>query len=94
MTAASPLGALIAALEAGDPMHSVVTDFDKSLDHAFTEVTSSDVLADRPRAEAIGWYGDYLARMYALANGITAFRHEVASVDFRLGAVPGCAKCP
>lgn len=78
VTAASPLDTLLKGLPENDPMRLFVTDFDWELDGAFTQVTSDNGLSDRPRAEAIGWYGDYLTRMYALANGIPAFRQEVA----------------
>lgn len=78
VTAASPLETILREIPAQDVFSEVVTPFDRALDESFVAVTGPGGLADRKREEAIAWYGDYLLRLYALANGVPAFRHEVA----------------
>lgn len=54
-----------------------VTDFEHELDTAFVSLMNSSNLDDKTRSEAISWYSRYLVRLYAVANGIPAFWHEI-----------------
>ncbi|MBO1266633.1 hypothetical protein [Arthrobacter cavernae] len=73
----TPLQSLLdSALEDG-PLHAVVTDFDWRLDESFGQLLQLQHLKDEKRLEAIGWYGAYLTRLYAVSHGISAFRREV-----------------
>lgn len=74
----SPLESLLAEIDPKkDRFHLVVTDFDRNLDQLFMEYRSGDGLRDSDRNRAVSWYGAYLLRLYAIANGIPAFRSEV-----------------
>lgn len=88
------LDAFSSSLGSGSPLSSVlgqvggnshdlfplaVTEFDQQLDSAFTEVMNVPGLKDNERSEIIRWYSSYLSRMYAVANGICAFREQIAS---------------
>ncbi|MCC3302157.1 hypothetical protein [Arthrobacter sp. zg-Y895] len=77
MAQGSPIDTLRSALPEEDCFHEVVTDFDRGLDASFVALMWDPVLTDRARYEAIAWYGDYLTRLYAVANGIPAFRSEI-----------------
>lgn len=76
----SPLEILLRLIEEEDPVRQVVTDFDRELDRAYAAVVSDGQLKDQKRYELIAWYSAYLARMYAVANGIPAFRAEVETL--------------
>jgi hypothetical protein len=76
VVAGSPLEALIEDLDEADALHRAVRDFDWALDRAF--VRTSRAVTTGARQEMIAWYGAYLMRLYAIANGISAFRPEVA----------------
>lgn len=73
----SPIESLKAGLAPEDPFHIVLTDFDRTLDAAFVEAMQSPQLRDAERYGMIAWFGSYLGRLYAIANGIPAFRKEV-----------------
>ena len=77
MAQESPMDTLRSALSDEDCFHEVVTDFDRGLDASFVALMSDPDITDRARYEAISWYGDYLTRLYAVANGIPAFRSEI-----------------
>jgi hypothetical protein len=78
VTSGSPLETLCASLQPEDPFHEVIDKFDWEIDHAFVAASSAEKLADVPRNKMIAWYGRYITRLYATANGIPAFRREVA----------------
>lgn len=73
----SPLSTLCGGLPADDPFQSVVTSFDWNIDELFMRATGVPNLKDRTRYSLIAWYGAYLLRLYAVSNGIPAFRPEV-----------------
>ena len=77
MAQESPIDTLQSALSDEDCFHEVVTEFDRRLDASFVALMRDPALMDRGRHEAISWYGDYLTRLYAVANGIPAFRSEI-----------------
>ncbi|TQJ50191.1 hypothetical protein [Phycicoccus sp. SLBN-51] len=76
VVASSPLETLLEGIDPGDAMRRAAKDFDWALDKAFVE--TSRAVPTAARQEMISWYGAYLMRLYALANGISAFRPEVA----------------
>lgn len=76
VVAGSPLETLLEDIDGGDALHRAVKDFDWALDRSF--VRTSRTVSTSARQEMIAWYGAYLMRLYALANGISAFRSEVA----------------
>jgi hypothetical protein len=78
IVASSPLDSLLDELGDDDCMHYAVQDFDRELDTAFVSATRSPLVDTPTRQEMFAWYGAYLLRLYALANGISAFRSEVA----------------
>lgn len=73
----TPLQCLLGPAQNDTALHDVVTSFDRRLDEAFGDLLRSPQLKDDKRLEAIGWYGAYITRLYALAHGIGAFRREV-----------------
>nr|WP_157497757.1 hypothetical protein [Leifsonia sp. Leaf325] len=75
----SPLETLVDSLPRDDQFHKAITAFDWSVDTAFVSAVQMNGLTDRDRFELIAWYGAYLTRLYAVANGISAFRRDVAS---------------
>jgi hypothetical protein len=75
----SPLEALEEDLEPPNPFSEVLTEFDRTVDGAFVEAMHSPKIADKDRYAFISWYGGYLGRLYALANGIPAFRPQIAA---------------
>lgn len=75
----SPLDSLEESLGSEDPFAEALTEFDRSLDRAFVEAMRTPKIVDKDRYAFISWYGAYLGRLYALANGIPAFRAEVAA---------------
>lgn len=75
----SPLKALLLELDHDDAFPSAVTSFDEEVDRAFVEATQHPLLSDGDRYAFIAWYGGYLMRLYATANGIPAYRREVAA---------------
>ena len=77
IAAESPLDTLLSILSTDDAFPSVVTHFDRRLDNAFVAATQSGELTDRYLREVVAWYGDYLSRLYAVSNGISAYRFEV-----------------
>lgn len=75
----SPLETLVDAVAPEDPLRLAITAFDWAVDGAFVEAVQSDSITDAERFELIGWYGAYLTRLYAVSNGISAFRSSIAS---------------
>lgn len=73
----TPLQSLLDSAPEDGPLHAVVTDFDRRLDEAFSQLLQSRLLKDEKRLEATAWYGAYLTRLYAVSHGISAFRREV-----------------
>lgn len=78
ITAVSPLETILESIADDDPFREAITDFDKALDAAFVAVTQPEGIDDRARRDIVAWYGDYLCRLYALSNGVSAFRQEVS----------------
>jgi len=76
----SPLEALIqlAKENEGDAFGSAVTDFERALDSAFTKFMAASDLKPDVRERSIRWYSTYLSRLYAMANGIPAFRFQLS----------------
>jgi hypothetical protein len=72
----SPLGTLLMSSHVGSTFAGIVTDFDRILDASYVAFVLT-VISDRERQEVSAWYGGYLTRLYALSNGIPAFRSEV-----------------
>ncbi|MDQ0870170.1 hypothetical protein QFZ70_002643 [Arthrobacter sp. V1I9] len=79
VTNGSPLEALEEDLEPQNPFSEVLTEFDRMVDGAFVEAMHSPKISDKDRYAFISWYGGYLGRLYALANGIPAFRPQIAA---------------
>jgi hypothetical protein len=79
VTNGSPLESLGDDLDSQDPFSEVLTEFDRTVDRAFVEAMQSAKIGDKDRYAFISWYGGYLGRLYALANGIPAFRPQVAA---------------
>ncbi|MFT4469389.1 hypothetical protein ACMX2H_05705 [Arthrobacter sulfonylureivorans] len=73
----TPLQSLHDSTSEDSAFRAVVKDFDRRLDEAFCQLLKSPNLKDDQRLEATGWYGAYLTRLYAVSNGICAFRREV-----------------
>jgi hypothetical protein len=73
----SPLENLLEVVDGDDVLHLAVTPFDHEMDMAFVAATTVGGLPDSRRQDLIAWYGSYLSRLYATANGIPAFRSEV-----------------
>jgi hypothetical protein len=69
---------VLESIAADDVFHDAVTAFDWALDSAFVAVTQPEGIDDRERRDIVGWYGDYLSRLYAVSNGVSAFRQEVS----------------
>lgn len=74
----TPLATLLASLAPDNPFVEIVAKFDQKIDHAFSELLKSESITDAIRFETIRWYGAYLGRLYATANGIPAFHREVS----------------
>lgn len=79
VTNGSPLESLEDDLDSQDPFSEVLTEFDRTVDRAFVKAMHSPKIGDKDRYAFISWYGGYLGRLYALANGIPAFRPQVAA---------------
>jgi hypothetical protein len=75
----SPLESLISSVQLDDPLLATVTPFDYVVDRAFVAATQSSGLKDKERYALIAWYGGYLMRLFAVANGIPAFRKEITA---------------
>lgn len=78
ITAVSPLETILESIADDDPFREAITDFDKALDAAFVAATQPEGVDDRARRDIVAWYGDYLCRLYALSNGVSAFRQEIS----------------
>lgn len=79
VTAVSPLQTVLESIEDDDAFHDIVTDFDWAVDSAFVAVTQPEGIDEQARRDIVGWYGDYLSRLYALSNGVSAYREEVSA---------------
>ncbi|WP_227926795.1 hypothetical protein [Arthrobacter sp. zg-Y40] len=77
MTDGSPIASLESTLPDGDSFRAAITSFDRALDASFVALVGEPTVSDAARYDAISWYGDYLTRLYAVANGIPAFRAEI-----------------
>jgi hypothetical protein len=77
----SPLSSVLSQVSGNshDRFPLAVTEFDRQLDSAFAGVMNESGLKDNERSEIIRWYSSYISRMYAVANGICAFREQIAS---------------
>lgn len=88
------LDAFTGSLAAGSPLHSImnqlseskedlfpdsVTSFEWQIDTAFTELMADSSVKAKDRQRAIRWYSTYLSRLYAVSNGVSAFREQVAT---------------
>jgi hypothetical protein len=62
-----------------DRFPQTVTEFDRQLDMSFVGAMNDPTLKDNERQQIIRWYSTYICRMYALSNGIAAFRDQIAS---------------
>lgn len=92
ITAVSPLETILESIADDDPFREAVTDFDKALDAAFVAVTQPECVDDRARRDIVAWYGDYLCRLYALSNGVSAFRQEVSVWFDTRSSLPSAVK--
>lgn len=88
ITSASPLETLLESISDNDPFRQIVTEFDRNVDKAFVAVTRPEGVDDRQRRGIVSWYGDYLSRLYAVSNGVSAFRPEVAAWLDTRGVLP------
>jgi hypothetical protein len=73
----SPLEGLRRSVDADDAVLDAITDIETSLDAAVMEALASGELADSQRRGLLSWYGEYLLRLYATANGLPAFSEEL-----------------
>ena len=86
----TPLGSLRLSLADDDPFIQYISDFDWQVDKAFVAAMASTDNTSK-RREYTSWYGLYLLRAYALANGRFGNEPEVAILrEFRenTGYVP------
>jgi hypothetical protein len=79
--ATSPLKALTVLAESnpGDQFPRSITEFDRQLDEAFSNLLSTKDFTESQYSKNVRWYATYLTRMYATSNGISAFRDSVAT---------------
>jgi hypothetical protein len=77
VAAESPLETLLSVLPSGDSFPASVAEFDRALDEAFVCATQAGEMKDQALREVVGWYGDYLSRLYAVSNGVPAHSLEV-----------------
>lgn len=54
-------------------LKNVVHEFDWTLDKAFAVAVADSKLESKKRIKFVSWYSGYLARLYAVSNGIPAF---------------------
>jgi len=75
----SPLKALGSDQEtsASDFVAHGITTFELNLDQAFRSVFEDARTKEKDRAKYVNWYGAYLTRLYALYQGIPAFRRDI-----------------
>ncbi len=75
----SPLEALVkgSGIASSNGIHRIVTTFDQRLDAEYRKVIEDPSLKDPDRRSIKAWYGRYLTRLYAVGNGVPAFRREV-----------------
>lgn len=72
----SPLSTMLDHLPPEDPFSLAVTEFESSLDSAYLAARTA-AATDAEAAALASWYGRYLTRLYAVANGIPAFYGEI-----------------
>ncbi len=77
----SPLEAILRQIEGNpdDRFPMAITSFDRKLDQAFIAMIADPTLKDVERNTAVRWYSTYLSRLYAVSNGICAFREQIAT---------------
>lgn len=92
ITAVSPLQTILETIADDDAFREAVTDFDRALDTAFVAVTQPEGVDDKARRDIVAWYGDYLSRLYALSNGVSAFRQEVSAWLDTRSSLPSAVK--
>ncbi|MFC9934070.1 hypothetical protein [Glutamicibacter sp. NPDC127525] len=75
----SPLEALVSDQEstASDFVAHGITSFELNLDKSFRRVFEDPRTKEKDRAKFVNWYGAYLTRLYALYQGIPAFRRDI-----------------
>lgn len=56
---------------------TILTEFDRHVDDCFKLAMQWQHTKERDRARFVHWYGSYLGRLYALSNGVSAFRREI-----------------
>ena len=79
----TPLGSLRLSLADDDPFIQYISDFDWQVDQAFVKARDSTDNESKRRGFT-SWYGQYLLRAYALANGRFGHEPEVAILrEFR-----------
>lgn len=79
--AGSPLEAVIKQVEnrENDLFTKCITEFDRQLDESFTKLIGDQSLKDAERGAIVRWYSTYLSRLYAISNGISAFREQIST---------------
>lgn len=92
ITAVSPLETILDSIGEDDPFRKVVTDFDRALDEAFVAITQPEGVDDKARRDIVAWYGDYLGRLYAMSNGVSAYRQEVSAWLETRSTLPSAVK--
>ena len=78
----SILEQLLRIVEPSNPVHQIVTDFDREIDRRVSNILKINVDArgrSPDRNLLLKWYGAYLTRLFALANGSSGFSREVSS---------------
>jgi len=78
----SILEQLLRIVDEGSPVHRVITDFDREIDRRVSKLLRSDNEARGRGSERdilLKWYGAYLTRLFALANGLSGFTQEISS---------------
>lgn len=73
----TPLGGLLHEIDPDDPFHAVLTEFDHLIDQTYSKCMRDPDLSDKDRTAFVSWYGRYLTRLYAVANGIPGFVREI-----------------
>jgi hypothetical protein len=78
---ASPLESVLSQVSKNpeDLFPEAVTAFDRQLDFAYLELIGDQSIKDQAKGDYVRWYSTYLSRLYAVANGISAFRDHIAT---------------
>ena len=77
----SPLESVLSQVSKNpeDVFPHAVTVFDRQLDLAYLELIADPFIKDQAKGDFVRWYSTYLTRLYAVANGISAFRDQIAT---------------